>query len=80
MAYINFKEEKYVANKELRNRKKNNSKLFEEYMESKDLGREYVADNELSFKEFQEKHFGNIRIVDEDEFLVIENKDVLCSI
>ncbi len=39
MAYINFKEEKYVANKELRNRKKNNSKLFEEYMESKDLGR-----------------------------------------
>ncbi|NFS62717.1 pentapeptide repeat-containing protein [Clostridium botulinum] len=80
MSYINFKEEKYVANKELRNRKKNNSKLFEEYMESKDLGREYVADNELSFKEFQEKHFGNIRIVDEDEFLVIENKDVLCSI
>ena len=80
MAYINFKEEKYKAKNQLKNRRDNNKNLFNELVKSRDLPNTYIPDKEYSFKEFNDKHFGGGKILGEEEFIEIVNSDIICSI
>ena len=50
MAYINFKEERFVALKQLEKRKKNNEKLFQSIIRKKELGEDYNPCKEYSYK------------------------------
>lgn len=52
MAYINFKEERFVALKQLEKRKKNNEKLFQSIIRKKELGEDYNPCKEYSYKVF----------------------------
>lgn len=79
MAYINFKEEKAVANDQLVKRRENNNKLFEKIKNTKILPKKYKADKELSYKKFKNNIYGINGIHSEDEFQVIENKDIICT-
>ena len=80
MGYINFKEEKYKAKNQLKNRRDNNKNLFNELVKSRDLPNTYIPDKEYSFKEFNDKHFGGGKILGEEEFIEIVNSDIICSI
>lgn len=79
MGYINFKEEVFVAQKQLKNRKKNNENLFNDMVKHKDLAKNYKPCKTYSYKIFNEDEFGKKGILDEDKFSTIENKDILCS-
>ena len=80
MAYVNFKEERQVTKEQLKKRRTNNEKLFNKLMESKDLPKCYNPDKEYSYRGFIEKHFGGGRIQDEEDYEVIVNKDIICTI
>lgn len=80
MGYVNFKEERYKATNQLKKRRENNKKLFDELVKSRELPNTYNPDKEYSYKTFEEKHFGGGRILDEEEFSVISNKDIICAV
>lgn len=80
MTYINFKEEKFVAKNQLEKRKKNNKKLFDDIIRKKQLGESYNPCKEYSYKVFECKHFGKKSILDEEEFSIVEGKDIICAI
>ena len=71
MGYINFKEDKYKAKNQLKNRRDNNKNLFNELVKSRDLPNTYIPDKEYSFKEFNDKHCGGGKILGEEEFIEI---------
>lgn len=79
MAYINFKEEVFVAKQQLQKRKKNNEILFNNMLKHKDLSKNYNPCKKYSYKVFNDNVFGLTGILDEDKFLIIENKDILCT-
>lgn len=79
MAYINFKEERFVARNQLETRKINNEKLFKYIVKKKQLGQDYSPSNELSYKQFNNIEFGKDGLLDEDKFYVIESKDIICT-
>lgn len=80
MAYVNFKEERYKAKKQLQNRRENNKQIFDKLMVSKQLPKCYNPDKEYSYREFDNKHFGAGRIQEEEKFEVVSNKDIVCTI
>ncbi|GAA0713591.1 hypothetical protein GCM10008904_28050 [Paraclostridium ghonii] len=79
MGYINFKEETFVAKKQLQKRKQNNGKLFDNIIKHKDIPTNYNPCKQYSFKVFNEEEFVKESILDEENFSIIENKDILCS-
>ncbi|MEG0641551.1 MAG: pentapeptide repeat-containing protein [Clostridium sp.] len=79
MGYVNFKEEVYVANQQLNNRKFNNKKIFQQIQKDRTLLKNYSPYQEFSYKIFNNEQFGKSGIEDEDNFIRIENKDILCS-
>ena len=79
MAYINFKEERFVARNQLEQRKKNNEKLFNYIIRKKELGTGYNPCKEYSYTTFTDKEFGKKGILDEDKFSTIESKDIVCT-
>ena len=79
MGYINFKEEIYAACEELKKRKKNNEKIFKEMKKDRNLDKNFKPDNKMSYKTFNKEFFGDKGNKSEDSFLLIENKDILCS-
>ncbi len=80
MGYINFKEEKDVALKQLQNRKVNNKEIYEKLIKDKSLAKNYSPYEKLSYKTFTKESFGKGGVEDEENFLVIEKKDIICSI
>lgn len=80
MGYVNFKEERYKATNQLKKRRENNKKLFDELVKLRELPNTYNPDKEYSYKTFEEKHFGGGRILAEEDFIVISNKDIICSV
>lgn len=79
MGYINFKEEIYVACEELKKRKKNNEEIFKEMKKDRNLDKNFKPDNKMSYKIFNKEFFGDKGNKSEYSFLLIENKDILCS-
>lgn len=80
MAYINFKEELFVAKKQLDKRINNNDKLFKNIMRSKNISNNFTPDSKYSFKTFDNTLFGNEKIDSEDNFKEVCNKDIICSV
>ena len=79
MAYINFKEEVYVAKEQLEKRLNNNEKLFNDIKSSKKISNQYNPDEKYSYKEFNESVFGGGRSKSEEEFKEISNIDIVCT-
>ena len=79
MAYINFKEEVYVANKQFKKRINNNEKLFNDIKNSKNLSAQYNPDEKYSYREFNDIVLGGGHPKSEDEFKEISNVDIICS-
>ena len=79
MGYINFKEEVFVAKKQLKKRKKNNENLFNDMIKHKELAKNYNPYKTYSYKIFNEDEFGKKGILDEDKFSIIENTDIICT-
>lgn len=79
MAYINFNEEKKVCINQLEKRKKNNENLFNEIMKDKKLAKDFTPYEKFSYKVFNGEFFGKKDIESEENFLIIENKDVVCT-
>jgi uncharacterized protein YjbI with pentapeptide repeats len=79
MGYINFKEEVFVAKKQLKKRKKNNENLFNDMVKHKDLAKNYNPCKNYSYKTFSEDEFGKKGILDEDTFSIVESKDIVCT-
>lgn len=79
MGYINFKEETWVAYQELKKRKENNEKIFKEMTKDRELDKNFKPDDKMSYKIFNKEFFGYKGNNSEDNFLLIENKDILCS-
>ena len=79
MPYINFKEEKFKANKQLNNRKQNNNNITKEII--KDKGSlNMIPDEKWSFTTFKKKIFNNESTQSEERFLEISYKIIACSI
>ena len=79
MAYINFKEEVYVANNQFKKRIKNNEKLFNDIKNSKILSSKYNPDEKYSYREFNDMVFGGGHSKSEDGFKEISNVDIVCT-
>lgn len=79
MGYINFKEEKAAALDELKKRKGNNNKIFKEMTKDRNLDKNFKPDDKFSYKTFNKEFFGTKGKKSEDEFLLIESKDILCG-
>lgn len=79
MAYINFKEERAVAFEELKKRNENNNKIFKEMIKDRNLDKNFKPYDKFSYKAFTKEFFGSKGKKGEDEFLLIESKDILCG-
>ena len=79
MAYINFKEERYSINKQIENRKKNNSKVVSYVLRNKEKLKDYTPCKQYSYKKFSETTFGKDGLLDEADFRIVESKDIVCS-
>ena len=79
MAYINFKEERYSINKQIENRKKNNSKVVSYILRNKEKLKDYTPCKQYSYKKFSETTFGKDGLLDEADFRIVESKDIVCS-
>ena len=79
MGYINFKEEVFVAKKQLKKRKHNNNSIISNLGKKKEVGENYNPCTKYSYKTFNDEVFGQNSIVDEEKFIKIENKDIVGS-
>ncbi|WP_300386782.1 pentapeptide repeat-containing protein [Clostridium sp.] len=79
MAYVNFKEELYVAKKQLEKRFNNNEKLFNDIKGSRKISNKYNPDEKYSYKKFNDSVFGGGHAKSEDEFKEISNIDIVCT-
>lgn len=79
MSYINFKEEVSVAKDQLRKRRENNKKLYDDMFKDKSKARKFQIDNEYSFKNITNVLLGEKGVKSEDEFVEIANRDIICS-
>lgn len=78
MAYINFKEEKFAGNKEIKNRILNNKKIYKTIINNKsNISIQY--DSKYSFKTIEGKTLNNSKVKNEQEFLIIRDKYIVCS-
>lgn len=79
MAYINFKEEVYVAKIQLEKRVINNEKLFNEIKDSNKLSNEYIPNEKYSYREFNDVVFGGGHSKKEEGFEEVVNIDIICT-
>ncbi|MBW4863175.1 MAG: pentapeptide repeat-containing protein [Paeniclostridium sp.] len=79
MGYINFKEEVFVAKKQLKKRKHNNNSIISNLGKKKELGENYNPCTKYSYKIFNDEVFGQNSILDEEKFIKIQNKDIVGS-
>lgn len=79
MAYINFNEENYVAQKQLNNRKENNNNIFKQVKRDRTYLKGYSPYEKYSYKEFKGEMFGKQGVEDEQNFILLEQKDILCA-
>lgn len=78
MAYINFKEEISAARTQFEKRTKNNKRIFEKLIKSKDVYSEYLPNEKYSFKEHRDMVLGGGHPKKEDEFQEIKDTDIVC--
>lgn len=78
MAYVNFKEEIYKANKQLEHRRENNTKLYKQIIKHHDSV-SIEADERYSFKTFEKRTFNTSKTEDEKNFLELSNHNIVCS-
>lgn len=78
MAYINFKEEKFVAKKQLNSRISNNEKLISKIKSHKKTFTNQ-CNYEFSFKIIQDKILNNSKTLKETDFKIISNQNILCA-
>lgn len=79
MAYINFKEENHVAMQQLKNRKENNDIILKKIQRDRTYLKDYSPYEKYSYKEFNNEVFGKQGVEDEQNFIKIEKKDIVCS-
>lgn len=79
MAYINFKEETYVAKKQLTNRRENNDKNLKDIEKDKTILKNYSPYQDYSYKIHKEESFGKVGLEDEENFIVLKDKDIVCA-
>lgn len=78
MAYINFKEEKNKVNIQLEKRIKNNKIIISAIKNDlSNINMDY--EKKYSFKTFNNKTFNNSKVENEDNFIIIEYKNIICS-
>ena len=80
MGYVNFEEERYKATNQLKKRRENNKKLFNELIKSKKSPNTYNPDKEYSYKTFEYKHFGSKKVLNKDEFYEVSDLDIICAV
>ena len=79
MAYINFKEERYAGENELKKRKENNDKIIKTIINDKsNISLSYCE--KYSFNNFKNRTFNNSKVQNEDEFLKISYENIVCSV
>lgn len=78
MAYVNFEEEKFVAENQLRKRKANNKKIREKMIKNKETLKKQF-DETYSFKETRDRIINNTSTLKENKFLEISNKVIACA-
>lgn len=78
MAYVNFREENYVALNELNNRINNNNNIINKITKDKSLI-DYYNETIYSFKLYDGKVFNTIKVLGEDEFREVSSKDIICT-
>lgn len=76
MAYINFKEERFVANNQLDHRRINNDKVKKFIENNRDI---IKYDEKYSFKVIKNKVLNNTKVQKEDDFLEVRNKKIVCG-
>ena len=79
MGYINFKEEVYKLKIQFQNRKKNNEKIYSYIIKHKDKMKNYNGDDKYSYKNIKDELIGKKGILDEQNFYIIKNQDILCA-
>ena len=79
MGYINFNEEKDVLNNQLERRKRNNEKIYNEIKKHKDELTGYDCDLKYSYNKIEKELIGKKGIFDEENFLNINNLDIICA-
>ena len=79
MSYVNFKEEKYTANKQLLKRKKNNDEVITYMIKNKDKLTQYYPNEKYSFRKIIDEFIGKKGILDEANFKQIQNEDIICG-
>ena len=78
MSYINFKEEKFKTENQLKVRRENNAHIIKNLTEHKEsLNIEY--DKKYSFRNITDRVINNSKTLKEDEFLEIANETIICA-
>ena len=71
MPYVNFKEENYKLDKQIKNRKENNKKIISQIKKDKTLLSGYSLDGEYSFKNTKKQLIGISGVLKEEDFQII---------
>lgn len=78
MAYVNFKEENYKLKIQLEKRKSNNDKYFNYIFKHKEK-MNYSPWEKYSYKNIKDLLLGKLGNLEEENFLIISNKDIICT-
>ena len=79
MPYVNFKEENYKLDKQIKNRKENNKKIISQIKKDKTLLSGYSLDGEYSFKNTKKQMIGTQGVLKDEDFQVISDEDFICA-
>ena len=79
MPYVNFKEENYKLDKQIKNRKENNKKIRSQIKKDKTLLSGYSLNGEYSFKNTKKQMIGTQGVLKDEDFQVISNEDFICA-
>ena len=79
MPYVNFKEENYQLDKQIKNRKENNKKIISQIKKDKTLLSGYSLDGEYSFKNTKKQMIGTQGVLKDEDFQVISDEDFICA-
>ena len=79
MPYVNFKEENYKLDKQIKNRKENNKKIISQIKKDKTLLSGYSLNGEYSFKNTKKQMIGTQGVLKDEDFQVISDEDFICA-
>lgn len=79
MAYINFKEENYAADKQLHKRRTNNDQLHRYLLKHKDEQDGYETHNKYCYNTFEGELIGKKGVFDEEHFHIICKEDIVAT-